>query len=236
MKRVSPGRDEFHMTKTRNYKHMKKQLTDRQNDILTFIKDFVKENGFPPTLREIGKKFQISSTFGVKRHLDALEKKKYLIVESNASRGICVIRDEDELQDISENMKDEFFSKIPIVGRVAAGSPILAMENIDGSVIIDPSFIKKAEDAFALRVQGDSMVDAGIFEGDLVIVSPNDKGTFGDIIVAMLDDEVTVKSIELKNGKISLIPKNDSYQPIQVENNNSFSIIGKVKGVVRWLN
>ena len=215
---------------------MKKQLTDRQNEILIFIKEFVSENGYPPTLREIGKRFQISSTFGVKRHLDALEKKGYVIVESNASRGICVIRDEDDFQNISENIKNEFFNKIPIVGRVAAGSPILAMENIDGSVIIDPSFIKKAEDAFALRVQGDSMVDAGIFEGDLVIVSPDDKGTNGDIIVAMLDDEVTVKSMELKNGKISLIPRNDNYQPIQVEKNNSFSVIGKVKGVVRWLN
>jgi repressor LexA len=215
---------------------MKKKLTDRQNEILIFIKEFVTENGFPPTLREIGKRFQISSTFGVKRHLDALEKKGYLIVESNASRGICVIREEDDYQNISENIKNEFFNKIPIVGRVAAGSPILAMENIDGSVIIDPSFIKNAEDAFALRVLGDSMVDAGIFEGDLVIVSPNEKGINGDIIVAMFDDEVTVKSMELKNGKISLIPKNNNYQPIRVEKNNSFSIIGKVKGVVRWLN
>ena len=119
---------------------------------------------------------------------------------------------------------------------MAAGSPILAMENIDGSVIIDPSFIKKAEDAFALRVQGDSMVNAGIFEGDLVIVSPNDKGMNGDIIVAMLDDEVTVKSLELKNGKIRLIPENDDYQPIPVEKNSNYSVIGKVKGVVRWLN
>ncbi|MCH7580087.1 MAG: transcriptional repressor LexA, partial [Chloroflexi bacterium] len=180
---------------------MKKQLTDRQNEILIFIKEFVRENGYPPTLREIGKGFQISSTFGVKRHLDALEKKGYVNVESNASRGIRVIRDEEDFPDISENIKNEFFNKIPIVGRVAAGSPILAMENIDGSVIIDPSFIKKTEDAFALRVQGDSMINVGIFEGDLVIVSPNDKGTDGDIIVAMLDDEVTVKSLELKNGK-----------------------------------
>jgi repressor LexA len=218
------------------YKKMKKQLTDRQNEILIFIKEYVAENGYPPTLREIGKRFQISSTFGVKRHLDALEKKGYVIVESNASRGICVIRDEDDFQDISENIKNEFFNKIPIVGRVAAGSPILAMENIEGSVIIDPSFIKKAEDAFALRVQGDSMVDAGIFEGDLVIVSPNNKGANGDIIVAMLDDEVTVKSMKLQNGKISLIPKNNNYQPIQIEEKNNFSVIGKVKGVVRWLN
>ena len=215
---------------------MKKQLTDRQNAILTFIKDFSRENGYPPTLREIGKSFQISSTFGVKRHLDALEKKGYLNVESNASRGICVINDDMNSYDDSLNIRNEHFNKIPIVGRVAAGSPILAMENIDGSVIIDPAFIKKAEDAFALRVQGDSMINAGIFEGDLVIVSPGDKGKNGDIIVAMLDDEVTVKSLEMKNNKIRLIPENEKYKPIPVEERNTFSIIGKVKGVVRWIN
>jgi len=214
---------------------MKKQLTDRQEEILLFIQQFLKESGFPPTLREIGKRFQISSTFGVKRHLDALAKKGYITVESNASRGIAVIHD-DFKAGVSESVKNEFFSKIPIVGRVAAGSPILAMENIEGSVIIDHSFIRKAEDAFALKVRGDSMINAGIFEGDLVIVSPNDKGKTGDIIVAMLDDEVTVKTLEIKNEEIKLLPENNSYLPITVTDKNNFSIIGKVKGVVRWLN
>ena len=106
---------------------MKKQLTDRQNEILIFIKDFLRENGFPPTLREMGKRFQISSTFGVKRHLDALEKKGYLKIESNASRGIAIVQDEDQFTSASESVISEFFNKIPIVGRVAAGSPILAM-------------------------------------------------------------------------------------------------------------
>ena len=214
---------------------MKKELTDRQNEILTFIKDYLKENGYPPTLREIGKGFQISSTFGVKRHLDALVKKGYLNVESNASRGICIVHDDDE-QVPSANIINEAFNKIPIVGRVAAGSPILAMENIEGSVIIDPSFIKKAENAFALRVQGDSMINVGIFENDLVVVSPDDKGRNGDVIVAMLDDEVTVKTLEQKNDNIRLIPQNDNYKPIPINTESNFSIIGKVKGVVRWLN
>lgn len=215
---------------------MKKVLTDRQNNILTFIKQFLRENGFPPTLREIGKGFEISSTFGVKRHLDALEKKGYIRIESNASRGIAIIQDDDEMNLSTIEGKNEFFLKIPIVGRVAAGSPILAMENIEGSVIIDPSFISKAEDAFALRVRGDSMINAGIFEGDIVIVSPNQKGKNGDIVVAMLDDEVTVKRLELKNNSIKLLPENDEYQPIQIYEKTRFTIIGKVKGVVRWLN
>ena len=215
---------------------MKKELTDRQNRILTFIKEFLRENGFPPTLREIGKGFEISSTFGVKRHLDALEKKGYIRIESNASRGIAIIQDEDGMNLSAANDQNEFFSKIPIVGRVAAGSPILAMENIEGSVIIDPSFIKTTEDAFALRVRGDSMINAGIFEGDIVIVSPNQKGNNGDIIVAMLDDEVTVKRLEMKNNSIKLIPENKDYRPIEINEKSRFSIIGKVKGVVRWLN
>lgn len=213
-----------------------KKLTERQNEILSFIKDFLRENGYPPTLRQIGKKFQISSTFGVKRHLDALEKKGYLNVESNASRGLCVIDNEETRSSISESVKNEFFNKIPIVGRVAAGSPILAEQNIEGSVIIDSTFVKKSENAFALKVQGDSMINAGIFEGDLVVVSPDDKGKNGDIIVAMLDDEVTVKSIEIKNNSVTLIPENDNYKPIPVKDKNSFSVIGKVKGVVRWIN
>ena len=215
---------------------MKKELTDRQNEILRFIKEFVRENGFPPTLREIGKSFEIASTFGVKRHLDALEKKGFIRIESNASRGIAIVQQEDEMNIAAASSSEDFFSKIPIVGRVAAGSPILAMENIEGSVIIDPSFIKKAEDAFALRVRGDSMINAGIFEGDVVIVSPNQKGKNGDIIVAMLDDEVTVKRLEVKNNIMKLIPENEDFQPIQITEKSRFSIIGKVKGVVRWLN
>jgi len=215
---------------------MKKQLTDRQNEILIFIKEFVRENGYPPTLREIGSRFQISSTFGVKRHLDALKKKGYVVIERNASRGIRIIHNDEYFDEDTIRVGDEFFNKIPIVGRVAAGSPILAIENIEGSIIIDPTFIKKTEDAFALRVQGDSMINAGIFQGDLVIVSPDDKGKSGDIIVAMLDDEVTVKTLNVKKNKIVLSPENDNYNPITIEDKNSFTIIGKVKGVVRWLN
>jgi len=215
---------------------MKKELTDRQQSILTFIRQYLQENGFPPTLREIGKNFGIASTFGVKRHLEALEKKGYITIESNASRGIAVIEDDGYNSIISETIRNEFFNKIPVVGRVAAGSPILAIENIEGSIIIDASFIKKAENAFALRVQGDSMIGAGIFEGDLVIVSPEDKGKNGDIIVAMLDDEVTVKRLKKTANEIQLVPENNNYKPIIVTGKSNFSIIGKIKGVVRLLN
>ncbi len=211
---------------------MKNELTDRQQEILSFIHQFRDENGYPPTLREIGKKFQISSTFGVKRHLDALVKKGYLNVESNASRGISILRDDQ----FTDPGNDDVFRKVPIVGRVAAGSPILAIENIEGSIVIDPAFMKKSQDCFALKVKGDSMVNAGIFENDLVIVIPRNDASNGDIIVAMLEDEVTVKTFEKKNDSIRLLPQNDNYAPIEVDRSKEFKIVGKVTGVVRWLN
>lgn len=207
---------------------MKNTLTDRQKEILDFICQFREECGYPPTLREIGKKFGISSTFGVKRHLDALVKKGYLNIEGSLSRGISVL---------NNNREDEnLFRKIPVVGRVAAGSPILAVENIEGSIVVDPTLMKKNEDCFALKIKGDSMINAGIFEGDIVIVSPKKEAFNGEIIVAMIDDEATVKKFEKKNNKIRLLPENDNYAPIEVEDTKEFAIIGKVIGVVRWMN
>lgn len=212
---------------------MKNELTERQQEILSFILQFRDENGYPPTLREIGRKFEISSTFGVKRHLDALVKKGYLNIESNASRGISIIR-EDPVKIVEDS--NEIYRKIPIVGRVAAGSPILAMENIEGSIVIDSGFMKKSENSFALKVKGDSMVDAGIFENDLVIVAPRSEAVNGDIVVAMLEDEVTVKTFEKKNDNVRLLPQNENYEPIEIDSSRDFKIIGKVTGVVRWLN
>ncbi|HMN48190.1 MAG TPA: transcriptional repressor LexA [Ignavibacteriaceae bacterium] len=213
----------------------KQQLTDRQEEILNFIQQFQQESGYPPTLREIGKRFDISSTFGVKRHLDALSKKGYLNILSNASRGISITKDES-FNSVHIDISEKGDNKIPIVGRVAAGSPIFAEENIEGSVLIDPTFIKKSENCFALKVKGDSMIDAGIFEGDLVIISPQSIASNGDIIVARINDEVTVKVYEFKNQVIKLIPQNKNYDPIVIQNKEEFSIVGKVTGVLRWFN
>lgn len=215
---------------------MKNKLTDRQEEILTFIKQFTLDSGYPPTLREIGKHFQISSTFGVKRHLEALVKKGFINIESNASRGISMIRKSSD--DLNEGTwsDDNAFVKIPVIGRVAAGVPISAIENHEGSLVVDPSFFKKVGDAFALRVKGDSMINAGINDKDLVIVSPNEQAKNGDIVVAMLNEEATVKKFELINNKIRLIPENDTYKPIEVKSQDDFKLVGKVKGVVRWLN
>lgn len=216
--------------------YMKNNLTERQKDILSFIEQFRNENGYPPTLREIGRQFQISSTFGVKRHLEALVKKGYISIESNASRGISFLKNEFEKTVETVSMQDNLFTKIPIVGRVAAGTPILAIENIEGSLVVDPSFLKKSEEYYALKVRGDSMIEVGIFDGDYVIVTAKKEINNGEIVVAMLADEVTVKSYENKNGTIRLIPQNKNYTPIQINNENDFSILGRVSGVIRLLN
>lgn len=215
---------------------MKNKLTDRQEEILNFIRQFTNETGYPPTLREIGKHFQISSTFGVKRHLEALVKKGFINIESNASRGISFIKKSDDELTNGVSRDENVFIKIPILGRVAAGLPINAVENLEGSLIVDPSFLKKVEEAFALRVKGDSMINAGINDKDLVIVSPKEQAKNGDIVVAMLNDEATVKKFEFVNNRIRLIPENNSYNPIDVKSSDDFRLIGKVKGVVRWLN
>jgi repressor LexA len=204
---------------------MKQQLTDRQQEILTFIQQFTQEAGYPPTLRQIAKQFDISSTFGVKRHLDALEKKGYLSVQNNASRGISLTDKEPKIDAV----------QIPIVGRVAAGSPILAIQNIEGSLVIDPTFTRKKEECFALKVEGDSMIKAGINKGDLVIVEPQKNAVNGEIVVAMINSEATVKTFERKGEKIRLLPQNDDFRPIEVSDGDDFELIGKVVGVVRWL-
>jgi repressor LexA len=212
---------------------MEEKLTDRQKDILDFICQFRDNVGYPPTLREIGKQFGISSTFGVKRHLDALVKKGYVTVLNNMSRGISVLKPET----LKNNLNlSQYFYNVPIVGQVAAGTPVLAVENIEGNIAIDPSFMKRPENSFALKVKGDSMINAGIFEGDMVIVSPVQEVKNGETIVAMINGEVTVKNFEKKKSTIQLNPQNEKYQPIIVTAEDEFSVVGKVVGVFRWIN
>ena len=210
---------------------MKKTLTDRQKEIYNFIKNFIELNGYPPTYREIGYEFDISSTFGVKRHIDALIKKGFLNIAENSSRTLSLNESES-----SSNLQHSDTVEIPIIGRVAAGQPILAEENVEGTFSIQKSLINGKSDCFALRVKGDSMINAGIFEGDVVIVNPQKEANNGEIIVALLGNEATLKRFERKNGKIALIPENDKYDKIKVNEEDDFSIIGKALGVFRWYN
>ena len=211
---------------------MKIDLTERQQEILDFIQLSTNNNGYPPTYREIGKHFNLASTFGVKRHIDALVKKGFLSNESKTSRTIALV--ENGLNK-SRYLLDSMIG-VPIVGRVAAGQPILAVENIEGNVLMDASLLNKRNDCFGLKVRGDSMINAGILEGDLVIVSPQQNAINGDIVVALLQDEATMKRFLARDNKIYLMPENENYNPIEIEDREDFSIIGKVIGVFRTYN
>jgi len=204
----------------------KEKITPRQKEILDFIKDYVDLNGYPPTYREIGRQFNISSTFGVKRHIDALVKKGYLTNENRSSRTLSLIINNSPI-------KDTNIIEIPIVGRVAAGVPIFSEENIEGNLALDKNLIGNRTECFGLKVRGDSMINAGILEGDLVIIQPQREAQNGDIVVALIGDEATMKRLVIENGKIYLVPENENYDPIVVENLEEFTIIGKVVGVFR---
>lgn len=211
---------------------MKKELTERQKNIYQFIKEYINFNGYPPTYREIGTHFSIASTFGVKRHIDALIKKGFLKTNENSSRTISVT----DSSTGNSAPKHTDIIEIPIIGRVAAGEPILAEENIEGTFNIQSSLINGKANCFALKVKGDSMINAGIFEGDVVIINPQKEANNGEIIVALIENEATLKRFNRKDGKISLLPENDNYSPILITESDNFSIVGKALGIFRWYN
>ncbi len=213
---------------------MKKELTERQREILQFIENFIEENNYPPTYREIGAKFNISSTFGVKRHIDALVKKGYLISGNNTSRTLSLVNSPQKSENVA-NYTDNVV-EIPLIGRVAAGYPVLAEENVEGTLTVSKSLIGNSGEHFGLKVRGDSMIEAGILENDVVIVSIQKIARNGDIVVAMLDGETTLKRFEKNSAEIRLIPENRNYPVIRVNKSNEFSIIGKVVGLFRNYN
>jgi repressor LexA len=200
---------------------MKKMLTQKQRAVLEFIQDQIVTRGHPPTVREIGKQFRISSTNGVRTHLTALIKKGYLKKERLISRGL-------ELTQAIANA-----GRIPLVGSVPAGHPIDAIENIEGEIALDTSFLPRG-DTFTLRVVGDSMKDDGIFDGDLVIVRKQQVAQRGDIVVAIISGEATVKRYFPSGKTIRLQPANDDFEPIMVSRRSGdFRIAGKVLGLLR---
>jgi len=201
---------------------MKKTLTDKQRLVLEFIENQILHKGHSPTIREIGKKFGISSTNGVRTHLTALIKKGYLKKENFISRGLELTRS------IAADI-----GRVPLVGSVPAGQPIDAIENIEGDIALDLSFLPSG-DSFSLYVKGDSMRDAGIFDGDLVLVKKQAVAQKGDIVVAVINGEATVKRYYPEGKKIRLQPANDAFEPIIVsKKSGEFRIAGKVVGLMR---
>jgi repressor LexA len=194
-------------------------LNERARDILTFIQRFRRERGSAPTIREIGERFQISSTNGVRYYLNLLEKAGHIRRDPKISRGIGPTVAQQAVG-------------IPLLGRVAAGQPILAEENMAGTLDMEDMF-GETSNLFALQVRGDSMIDAGILEGDYVIVRKQEDARAGEIVVALLEDEATVKYYQPRRGHIELVAGNEKYEPIVVNGEVSFRILGTVRGVVR---
>lgn len=211
--------------------HKIRPLTDRQRSVWEFIAESLTENGFPPTLREIGTRFNIGTTNGVRTMLDALEKKGYLKRTPYLSRGIEVLKWPDHL-DYSRELNLEV-TRIPIVGKVAAGTPLLAEQNIEGELVLDRSLFPTG-DGFALRVTGESMIEAGINDGDFVLTRPDLPIENGMIVVALLGEEATVKYYHQDSHSITLNPANPHYQPISVSlEDDQFRIVGRVVGLFR---
>ncbi|MBI5710428.1 MAG: transcriptional repressor LexA [Candidatus Eisenbacteria bacterium] len=194
-------------------------LNDRAREILAFIRRFQSERGFPPTIREIGRASGISSTNGVRYYLTMLEKAGHLKRQGKVSRGTGPTSRPQP-------------SCIPILGRVAAGQPILAEQSFDGSLEMSEVF-GDPDGLFALRVRGDSMVEAGVFQGDYVVVRQRDQASSGDMVVALVGDEATVKYYRPHADHIELIPANVNYAPLRVEPGTDFRILGVVTGVLR---
>ncbi|MBI3872458.1 MAG: transcriptional repressor LexA [candidate division Zixibacteria bacterium] len=197
-------------------------LTDRQRRIYEYLRDRIQTDGRPPTVREICEQFGISSTNGVSEALDVLEKKGYIRKTPFLSRAI------ELTETVSTNVQP-----VPIVGRVAAGMPILAVENIDGHVAVDKAFLPSGE-VFSLRVAGESMRDEGIKDGDLVLVKKQDTARKGEIVVAVIGEEATVKKFYPERHRVRLEPANSLFGPIIVDRNApGFFIAGVVVGLLR---
>ena len=191
---------------------IEKPLTKRQKEVLRFISDHIDSIGFPPTRNELSKHFGFRSPNAAESHLRALEHKGVIRIEAGRSRGITLTSLSHSNLPASNTLR----TSLPLIGRVAAGSPILAQENIEHEYRVDPSLFK-FRPHYLLRVEGNSMHGAGILDGDLLAVHRTPEAQNGQIVVARLDDEVTVKRFKRKGHQVSLLPENPQFEPIQVD-------------------
>lgn len=201
------------------------KITQKQQEILDYIKDEILKKGYPPTVREICETVNLKSTSSVHSHLETLEKNGYIRRDPTKPRAI-------EICDDSFQMVRTEMVSIPIVGNVAAGQPILAEENIEDYFPVPADMVPKGE-SFILNVRGESMINAGILNGDKVFVNSRNTANNGDIVVALIEDSATVKTYYRESGHIRLQPENDSMDPIIVNEENC-QILGKVYGVLRF--
>lgn len=213
-------------------------LTQRQQQTLEFIRKSIEERGYPPTLREIGEYMGIRSTNGVNDHLRALERKGYLRREDMKSRALKLV--EESLPATSRSFPapsndDGELLEIPVLGRVAAGLPLYAEENVVDTVRIDRMLVRGGKEVFGLKVTGDSMIEAGILNGDYIFVRKQSSADRGDIVVALIGDEATVKYYYPERDYVRFQPANSQMAPILVRASDfkSTMLLGKVVGVYR---
>lgn len=206
-----------------------KPLSKRQQAIYDFICEYSKEHSYPPSVREIGAAVGLASPSTVHTHLKVLEQRGYITRDSNKPRTIEVVQDGDDgLAKVTQNPNKDLIT-LPVVGRVAAGTPILAEQNVEDSLSLPTSIVGDAS-SFILKVHGRSMINAGIFDGDYIVVKEQHDAHDGEIVVAMLDESATVKTFYREKDRIRLQPENDTMQPIYVENPQ---ILGRVTAVIR---
>ena len=198
------------------------RITKKQTEILEYIKSQILNKGYPPSVRDICTAVNLKSTSSVHAHLEILEKNGYIRRDPTKPRAIEIIDD-------NFNLTRREVVNVPLIGQVAAGQPLLAVENITSYFPIPAEFIPK-EEVFMLNVKGESMVNAGIYDGDQIIVKQQSTASNGEIVVALVDDSATVKRFYKENGHIRLQPENDFMEPIIVD---SCEIIGKVIGLIR---
>ena len=198
------------------------RITKKQTEILEYINSQILNKGYPPSVRDICTAVNLKSTSPVHAHLETLEKNGYIRRDPTKPRAIEIIDD-------NFNLTRREVVNVPLIGQVAAGQPLLAVENITGYFPIPAEFIPK-EEVFMLNVKGESMVNAGIYDGDQIIVKQQSTASNGEIVVALVDDSATVKRFYKENGHIRLQPENDFMEPIIVD---SCEIIGKVIGLIR---
>jgi repressor LexA len=207
----------------------KTELTKRQKEILTFIADHISNIGYPPTRNELAKHFGFRSPNAAESHLRVLEHKGVIRIAAGQSRGITLT----SLSHINLTAENSLRIPLPLIGRVAAGSPILAQENIENEYRVDPALFS-ARPHYLLRVEGSSMRDAGILDGDLLAVYRTPEAQNGQIVVARLDDEVTVKRFQREGHLVSLLPENPDFNPIEVDlRNQNLVIEGLAVGIIR---
>jgi repressor LexA len=209
-------------------------LTARQREVLEFVRQFMTKVGYPPTVREIGAHFGFVPR-SVFDHLKALERKGYLRRDAAKSRSLQILEPDSPAIPQSAIRNPQSYRELPILGRVAAGQPLLSDQNLEGTSVVPQAWIN-GDEAFLLKVHGDSMIGAHICPGDQALVRRQSTAENGDIVVALLNDEATIKRILFRPGGIVLQPENPAMPAIQVKKNEkSFQIVGKVVGILRKL-